>query len=61
MNAPTLSQVAFETYGCDEYCRNLSTDSAPEGASFNEPRQSPDAVRPPALDYTTFFFDGAGI
>jgi hypothetical protein len=60
MNAPTPSHVAIETYGGNEYCRNRSTDSVPEGASFNEPRQSQNAVRCPLLD-DTFFIDGAGI
>ena len=61
MIAPTLSQVGVETYGGNEYGRHLSTDSVPEGAPFNEPRQSPSGVRPPLLDDTTLFCDGAGI
>ena len=63
MNAPTLSQVAFETYGGNANCRNLSTDPVPEGASFNEPRQSPNAVRPRLVADQTFpiVSDGAGI
>jgi hypothetical protein len=63
MNAPAPSEVAIRTDQDHEDVRTLSADSVPEGASFNEPRQSPNAVRPHLGDDSTFasFFDGAGI
>src|SRR5262249_45758442 len=60
MNAP--SEVPLGTHPDREPVRPPRADSAP-GADFDEPRQSPNAVRPPLVDDATFpsFADGAGI
>jgi hypothetical protein len=63
MNASLRSAIAIETDRGREQVRTRSADPVPVGDSFNEPKPSPNPVRLPALDDTTFawFLDGAGI
>jgi hypothetical protein len=63
MNAPAHCEVAIETDQGQQHFRHLNPDTALERASFYEPMQPLNTVRPYVYDGRTFetFIGGAGI